>query len=82
MSPRPAVESLFAQRGDMSEHAAQALDTDPTIYDHLAQVYLAQGDAERAQEAWRKALELDDTLEDVKRKLEALMSRNATMVER
>lgn len=62
------------------EQAAKALDTDPTIYDHLAQVYLAQGETQRAQEAWRKALELDGTLEDVQRKLEALRSREATAV--
>ena len=59
------------------ERAAQALATDPAIFDHLGDVYFTQGDVARAQGAWRKALELDESLQDITRKLESSMSREA-----
>lgn len=60
------------------ESAAKVLDTDPTIFDHLGDAYAKQGDLDKAEACWHKALELDETLETVTRKLESLVNRNAT----
>ena len=59
------------------EQAATLLSTDPTIYDHLGDVYTAHGDVEKAGQAWGKALELNHDLESVKRKMELMQHRQA-----
>jgi len=61
------------------EYAARLLDDDPTIFDHLGEAYLKLGQVDQAEAAWHRALELDPELEDIKRKLESLMSREATV---
>ena len=74
---------VYYQLGDLDsavaylEYAARTLDTDPTIFEHLGDAYLARGEGEKAEAAWHKALELDDRLETVKRKLESFMNRAA-----
>jgi len=56
------------------EKALQFLDEpDSTIYDHLGDIQLKIGRKDKAREAWRKSLEIDDT-PAVRRKLEALDS--------
>ncbi|HEU5069621.1 MAG TPA: tetratricopeptide repeat protein [Verrucomicrobiae bacterium] len=46
-------------------------EMDATLYDHLGDIYAAQGDATKARDAWTKALNLgpDDT---IRKKLDAL----------
>lgn len=63
------------------EYAARLLGHDPTIFDHLGEAYLKLGRVDQAEAAWHRALELDPELEDIKRKLESLMSREATVPE-
>jgi tetratricopeptide (TPR) repeat protein len=60
------------------ERAVQLLDSDAVIYDHLGDAYLRQGDLEDARSAWHKALELNQSLESVRLKLEKLTPREAT----
>lgn len=62
------------------ERAAQLLGSDPTIFEHLGDVYFTQGDLQKAEAAWQKALGVDESVESVKRKLESLMHRAATAV--
>ncbi len=50
--------------------AAQIDSSNGEIQSHLGDVYSAKGDKVLAQSAWKKALELDPTLSDIKRKLE------------
>ena len=55
------------------EWAARLLPTDPTIHEHLGDVYLALGDPERARKSFLRAVELEgENVEAVRRKLEAL----------
>lgn len=54
------------------ERAAERLDTDPTVFEHLGEVYLKRRDWQRARRNWERALELDATLTDIKEKLERL----------
>ena len=54
------------------ERASQLLNTDPILFDHLGDARFKRGDREEAANAWRKALELDHTLDGTKRKLEQL----------
>ncbi|MBI3320050.1 MAG: tetratricopeptide repeat protein, partial [Candidatus Omnitrophica bacterium] len=57
------------------ERAATLLDSDPTIFDHLGDVYFTRGDLEKAEAAWRNAVSLDPTLEVVAHKLQTLHAR-------
>ena len=74
---------VYYQLGDLDsaitylERAAEQLDTDPTIFEHLGDAYAKRGDLERAQACWQKALELNQELETVTRKLESLLGREA-----
>lgn len=76
------VDSLgwvYYQRGDYDqarqhlEWAARLLPTDPTIFEHLGDLYLKLEDAPRARESYRQAVALaGDNAEPVRRKLERL----------
>jgi tetratricopeptide (TPR) repeat protein len=46
------------------ERAAGLLDTDPVIFDHLGEAYVARRDVERARASWRRALELNPSQAD------------------
>ncbi len=48
---------------------AVALDSDPTMFDHLGDIYQALGNTEEARRWWQKALELDPDNMAVKTKL-------------
>jgi len=48
---------------------AVQLDSDPVIYDHLGDVYQANGDTRKAREWWQKALDQQPTNETIKQKL-------------
>jgi len=54
------------------ERAAGLLNTDATIFDHLGDAYFRNGQLGKAEEAWRKALELDRSLEAIQQKLQQL----------
>ena len=47
-----------------------ATQPDPTLYDHLGDIYHSLGDLEQARDAWRKSLELEPALE-AQKKLDA-----------
>ncbi|HEX9731551.1 MAG TPA: tetratricopeptide repeat protein [Thermoanaerobaculia bacterium] len=76
------VDSLgwvYYQRGDYDqarqhlEWAARLLPTDPTIFEHLGDLYLKLEDASRARDSYRQAVALEgDNAELVRRKLERL----------
>lgn len=53
------------------EQAARHTE-DPTILEHLGDVYFSQRQWEKARDAWRKALELDNSLDVIQQKLRAL----------
>jgi tetratricopeptide (TPR) repeat protein len=59
--PQAALELLLQAVGLMEE-------PDPTLYDHLGDVYSALGEKEKAREAWRKSVSLEPN-EKVKQKL-------------
>jgi predicted negative regulator of RcsB-dependent stress response len=42
---------------------------DPTLYDHLGDIYAAQQQPDKARQAWRKALEIEPN-DQIKKKLE------------
>ncbi len=56
------------QRGDLEsardylERAARLISDDPTVFEHLGDVYSAMGDSGRASELYRQALALDEGL--------------------
>ncbi len=52
-------------------------EPDPTLYDHLGDVYAALGQDAAAKEAWQKSLHLEnnDQVEQIKKKLESLSAR-------
>ncbi|HXU46298.1 MAG TPA: tetratricopeptide repeat protein [Thermoanaerobaculia bacterium] len=60
-------------RSDL-ERASRLMPADPTVHEHLGDLYRAVGDVARAREAYRRALELADQKEsvEVKRKLAEL----------
>lgn len=45
-------------------------EPDPTVYDHLGDIYNALNQSDKAKEAWRKSLSLEDN-EGVRKKLDA-----------
>lgn len=53
------------------ERAAQLVDDDPTITEHLGDVYQALGETDRAVASWRRSLTLDPDNEAVAGKLTA-----------
>ena len=59
------------------ERAAERLDTDPVIFDHLGEAYFSRHDFDGAARSWRRALELDNTQEQVREKLKRLMEKTA-----
>jgi tetratricopeptide (TPR) repeat protein len=59
--PKPALE-LLLQAVDLME------EPDPTLYDHLGDVYSALGEKEKAREAWQKSIAIEPN-EKVKQKL-------------
>ncbi|MGD2116066.1 MAG: tetratricopeptide repeat protein, partial [Acidobacteriota bacterium] len=62
----------YEQARETLERAAR-LTQDPTIYEHLGDVYVAIGEAESARRAYRRAIELEaDDPEAVARKLSEL----------
>jgi Tfp pilus assembly protein PilF len=61
------------------ERAATLVGDDPVVLDHLGEAYFKHGNVEKAQATWQKALELDQDVEAIKRKLESLMHREATV---
>jgi tetratricopeptide (TPR) repeat protein len=54
--------------------AELAEEPDPTVYDHLGDVYSALGETEKANEAWRKSLSIEES-EQVRKKLELRSAR-------
>lgn len=56
---------------------AEVLIQDPTIYDHMADVYKSMGESALARKFWRKSLELDAHQPHVKAKLEELEKPSA-----
>jgi tetratricopeptide (TPR) repeat protein len=59
--PKPALE-LLLQAVDLMD------EPDPTLYDHLGDVYSALGEKEKAREAWQKSISIEPN-EKVKQKL-------------
>lgn len=51
---------------------AAGLMSDPEIYDHLGDVYYKMNDPAKAGINWRKSLEMDNTQEKIKNKLEGI----------
>ena len=60
--PGPALENV-RKAVEFSE------EPDPTVFDHLGDIYLALKQPEKAREAWQKSLSLEDNA-DVRKKLE------------
>ena len=66
---------LFKQKhfAEALKYALQSVDTtekpDPTLFDHLGDIYAGLGNMEKARDAWRKSLELEPN-EKVKSKLD------------
>lgn len=62
------------------ELAVMLSPDDPTIYEHLGDAYLKNNDSSRARKAYLKSLEFyeDDKKEAVRRKLEALSSKDGS----
>lgn len=52
---------------------AVSISEDPVILEHLGDSYFASGELEKAQTNWNKALELDPSRIDIKKKIEKLM---------
>ena len=59
--------------GQAEKYIKQAIDlmenADAVIYDHLAEIYFAQGRVEDARRIWEQALALDPNNNDIKEKL-------------
>lgn len=51
------------------QKAAQLIDSDPVIYEHMGDVYRKLGDNQRAMEEYNKALELDPNSLDIEEKM-------------
>lgn len=49
--------------------AYQVIDSDPTILDHIGDVYSALGERDKAEEFWKKALKADPDNEAIREKL-------------
>ena len=84
------VDSLgwvYYQLGELEEavrqleRAVTLVDTDATIFDHLGDAYVKQGQIEKAEQAWQHALQLDQSLGEVKRKLDTLRQHGADSTE-
>jgi tetratricopeptide (TPR) repeat protein len=60
------------------ERAAQLIDNDPVIFDHLGDVHLSRRDVAAAIRAWKRALELDNTQEKIREKMEQAQQEAAT----
>jgi Tfp pilus assembly protein PilF len=68
---------LFFKQGKLKEaikelEKAIGLLEDPVIYDHLGEAYFKGKDPQKAKTNWEKALKLDPSLDEVKKKLEGL----------
>ncbi len=53
------------------ERAARLIGEDAEVFEHLGDIYRAQGDTQRAVEYWRKSLQLDKTRVAVEAKIRA-----------
>jgi len=77
---------VYYQLGNLTEAVhylelgAKQLNNDPTVLDHLGDVYLKAGQPDKAQAAWQKALDMDAHLQTVGQKLKQLLTREATAV--
>ena len=54
---------------DLLKKAFDYSNEDPTVSDHLGDAYARAGDAKKALEFWRHALQLDPSLDQVKEKV-------------
>jgi len=80
------VDSLgwvYFKQGKVKEslselEAAKMMLEDPVIYDHLGDVYMKLKDAPKAQEYWRRSLQLDDSQDAVRKKLGIDMKKEGT----
>ncbi len=67
---------IYYKLGDFENaktYILKAIDNDKenaTLIDHLGDVYEKMNNRKKARELWRKALELDPTLEEIKNKIE------------
>ncbi len=76
------------QRGELEsardylERAARLISDDPTVFEHLGDVYSAMGDADRAGESYRRAIALSDasaseSTEHLNKKIAALEAEHS-----
>jgi tetratricopeptide (TPR) repeat protein len=54
------------------EQAAELLETDPVIFDHLGETYYRRREWEKARRSWERALELDPARTEIVEKLKRL----------
>lgn len=59
----------------MQKSLANIEEPDPTLFDHLGDIYRALKEPEKAREAWKKSLELEKS-EEVRKKLQELPGSN------
>ncbi len=81
------VDSLgwaYYKTGDLSaarrllEWAARLLDSDPTIHEHLGDVYVALRDLDRARDSYREAIERGaEDSDQIERKLDRLKTSDS-----
>ena len=76
---------VYYQLGDTAQavavltRAAELVDDDPVIFDHLAEAYLRQHNLEAARRHWDRALELDPNQAEVRAKLQRLPPHDVTV---
>ena len=60
----------YAEAIETLRKAADIINNDPVIYEHLGDAYLSGGDSQNALDTWKKAVELHEKEEGLKQRVE------------